>query len=195
MVVGIGLSACVSVLPDPKPADTIYLLRSSVEAVTPRKDAKNFRVDRPTTPTSLQRDAIILSPDGNTYQTAGRARWSEPVPALIQWSFVDELAGHDEFIGVLPTSGVRTTHRVHLTVRNFEAQFDHGQTEAPLVVVHYIATVADASSRNLIGTFAVKSTRRADNIAISSIVNATREANQSALSDIIGWMKTLDLES
>lgn len=195
VAVTIGLAGCVSVLPDPKPADIIYRLDSNIAPVTPDNSAKVFRIDRATTPTFLQGDAIIVSPDGSTYQTAGQAKWSEAVPTLLQLSLLDALSSEADMIGILPTTGARTTYRVNLTVRNFEARFDQGEDSPPQAIVHYVATVADASSRNLLGTYTVKKSQRASSINVSSIVDAKRSANQMALTDIVAWMRSLDLQS
>lgn len=196
MLSALLVGGCLSsLIPEPAPADIVYRLSSVGGSVPANEDAMIVRVDRPTVPTILGGKYIIVSPDGQRVATASQAVWSEPVPTLIQNSFFDALAARRKLVGVLPTSGARSTHRAHLTVRNFEARFDRGEDAAPLVIVHYTATVSNASSRNLIGTFDVEKTERAATRAVSSIVNAHHAANRAAMTDIADWMESLALKA
>ena len=190
------LGGCVSsFIPDPKPAAVVYQLSPGADAVAPQQGAKIYRVDRPTAPSSLLRDAIVVSPDGRTLAVAENAKWAQSVPDMIQGSLMQELASRSDLIGVLPTSGARTTHRVHLTIQNFEATFDQGTDNAPVVRVQYLATVSDAGTRNLIGTLTTNQTQRAGSNAVSSIVQAQSTANQAAMDEISDWLVTLDLNA
>ena len=190
------LTSCLSsVLPDPKPADIVYRLSPAGAAVTSAPNAIVMRIDRPTAPTALMGLGIVVSPDGTRLATAKQARWSQAIPSMIQDSFYDELSTRQGITGILPASGARTSYRAHLTVRNFEATFDQGESRAPLATVHYTATVADASSRDLIGTFTVEKSVRATTPSVSAIVNAQDEANKEALSAVADWIETLALKS
>jgi len=186
------LGGCLSsVLPDAAPADAVYRLSVEGEPVTPHAGAVVMRIDRPTVPKELVGQGIVVSPDGQRMATAARASWAEPIPFIIQHSFFDVLSTRHKIVGVLPTSGARTSHRAHLTIRNFEAQFDQGPERAPLIVVQYTATVADASTRDLIGTYTVKKTARAKTISVSSIVQAQNQANVAALNELADWIESL----
>lgn len=183
------MSAC-SILPDPAPADTIYRLSASPESVVVNTDAAVIRIDRPSAPIVFQNRDVVVSPDGQRLASASQAKWSEITPILVQNSFVELLSSRPDIIGVLPSSGARTDTRVQLTIKNFEAQFDKGQTSAPKAVVRYTATFANASDRSLIGTYETTKTQRADAATVSAIVTAISSANQEALSDISNWLAT-----
>ena len=189
----LALAGCVSILPDPEPASVVYRLETPSVTAAPAADAQIFRIDRPTAPIGLVNDRIIVSPDGKTLTRIVQANWAQSIPELIQHSFMDEMASRSSMVGVLPASGARTEYRAHLTVRNFEAVFDEGSDRAPLARVSYMATVSDASTRNLIGTYSVAKSVRADNVNVSSIVSAQSEANQTAISEIADWMEGLSL--
>lgn len=190
------LAGCLSsVLPEAKPADIVYRLASSGTAVPASSEAVIMRIDRPIVPVSLAGVQIIVSPDGTKIAAAQQARWGEPVADMIQASFYDYLTTRPAITGILPASGARTTHRAHLTVRDFQAVFDQGKSNAPLATVQYTATVANASSRDLIGTFTVKKTVRASSASVSAIVTAQDKANKEALADIANWMESLSLKS
>ncbi len=195
LVIGISTmtascSSLTSFIPEPAPAKTVYRLSASVqnETVTPNPDALILRIDRPTVPHPLAGNSITVSPSDDRILQASGAEWAEKVPDLIQGSVVDVLSSRSDIIGVLPISGARTELRIHLTVRNFEASYDQGENNAPLAIVRYTATLANASNRNLIGSFDVRKTERARDNRVSEIVRAQDLANTQAINSIADWV-------
>ncbi|MEM9600185.1 MAG: ABC-type transport auxiliary lipoprotein family protein [Pseudomonadota bacterium] len=186
-----ALTAC-SILPKPGPADIIYRLSLSGESVSPDPDARVIRVDRPSATSVFNTRAIVVSPDGRRLSTAAQAQWPEGTPTMLQEAMVDALSRHPGLIGVLPQSGTRTDTRVHLTIKNFEAQFDRGEASAPLAVVRYTATLANASDRRLLSTFSTRHEVRAGAPRISAIVEAIEKANDAAMRDIVDWIAEAD---
>jgi len=188
-------SGCVSLLPDPAPADVVYRLSESHEGVPQSPTAKVIRIDRPRAANVFQGQDVVVSPDGRRLASASQARWAESIPDMIQNSFVDVLAERAGLVGVIPSSGARTDTRVHLTIKSFEARFDQGNDVAPMAVVHYAATLSNASNRNLISTFDVKKTIRSSDIRVSMIVEAMDNANQQALNAIADWLETPEIRN
>ena len=183
-------SGCVSLLPDPAPADVVYRLSTSNEGVPQSPAAKVIRIDRPRASSVFQGQNVVVSPDGRRLASAAQAKWAEPIPDMVQNSFVDVLAQRPGLVGVIPSSGARTDTRVHLTIKSFEARFDQGEGAAPIAVVHYAVTLSNASNRNLLSTFDVKKTMRSSDIRVSTIVEAMDNANQQALNEIADWLET-----
>lgn len=184
-----SLSACVSLLPDPAPADNVYRLNVARERVPQTATAMVVRVDRPSASIVFETQDIIVSPDGRRLAVASGAKWAEVIPVLIQESLVDVMGQRPNLVGVIPSSGARTATRIHLTIKNFEARFDRGEANPPLAVVHYSVTLANASDRNFIGSFDIEKTVRADQIRVSSIVDAMDEANKAAMNAIADWVQ------
>lgn len=192
----ISLAACssiTSIIPDPKPADTVYRLSISSQELTvqPNADAIVVRVDRPTVPRPLAGNDVTVSLSRNRLLSASGAEWAEKIPDLIQGSILDVFSSRPDIIGVLPVSGARTELRVHLTVRNFEALYDNGQDSPPLAVVRYTATLANASNRNLLGSYEVRKTYRAADNRVSEIVKAQDAANYEAIKSVADWLVNL----
>ena len=183
-------SGCVSLLPDPAPADVVYRLSTSNEGVPQSPAAKVIRIDRPRASSVFQGQNVVVSPDGRRLASAAQAKWAEPIPDMVQNSFVDILAQRPGLVGVIPSSGARTDTRVHLTIKSFEARFDQGEGTAPMAVVHYAVTLSNASNRNLLSTFDVKKMVRSSDIRVSTIVEAMDNANQQALNEITDWLET-----
>lgn len=185
-----SLSACVSLLPPPKPAATIYRLSSSSIAADKYANAEAIRIDRPSANQVFNSNNIIVTKDGKKLSVVAEAHWSEATPILIQSTLIDALAASPSFIGLVPTSGARSETRLHLSVKNFEANFDNGPKSAPLAVVDYRVTYARADDRKLLGTHSVRQTERASSINVSSIVTAMEAANDAAMKDIVTWLES-----
>lgn len=188
-VLFMGLAGCVSLLPEPVPAATVYRLSSAKQNVPQGPNPFIVRIDRPSAATVFETKDILVSPDGRRLASAGGAEWAELIPVMVQKSFADVMGQNPNIVGVIPSSGARTDTRLHLTIKGFEAQFDQGEDAPPLAVVHYGVTHADASDRDLIGTYDVKKMIRADEVRVSAIVRAMDNANQQALEDILAWLE------
>lgn len=184
-----GLSGCVSILPDPEPAPSVYRLESNVVAVDSMANAEIIRIDRPSSNQIFNSSDIVVTEDGQKLSAIAQAKWSEVAPVIIQSAMIDALEGSPQFIGLMPTSGARTQTRLHLAIKNFEANFDRGSDSAPLAVVEYRVTYARADDRSLLGTETFRETVRADTINVSSIVAAIEQANDAAMSDIVTWLE------
>jgi len=194
-VAAFTVSGCVSLLPEPAPADVVYRLSAANEGVPQSATAKVIRIDRPKAANVFQGRDVVISPDGRRLSSASQAKWAESIPDMIQNSFVDVIAERAGLVGVIPSSGARTDTRVHLTIKSFEARFDQGEGAAPMAVVHYAATLSNASNRNLLGTYDVKKTVRSSDIRVSTIVEAMDNANQQALNAIVDWLETPEVKN
>lgn len=188
-IMGLCLSGCFSVLPDPKPANIIYRLSSDMSPVAKSPTAEAIRIDRPLASQVFNSNDIVVTSDGQKLSVIAQANWAETAPVMIQSTMIDALGQSPKFTGLIPTSGARTDTRLHLSIVNFEAQFDKGQQSAPLGVVSYRVTYARADNRNLLGTYAVKKTARAESINVSSVVAAIETANEAAMKDIVSWLE------
>jgi len=184
-----SLSACVSILPDPAPAPSVYRLASNSNAVVAAANAEIIRIDRPSSTQIFNSSDIIVTDDGQKLSSVAQAQWSEVTPIIIQNAMIDALEGSSQFVGLVPTSGARTETRLHLVIKSFEANFDQGLESAPLAIVDYRMTYARADDRKLLGTHSVRKTVRAQSINVSSIVVAIEDANNAAMLDIVSWLE------
>jgi len=184
-----SLSACVSILPDPAPAPSVYRLASNSNAVVAAANAEIIRIDRPSSTQIFNSSDIIVTDDGQKLSSVAQAQWSEVTPIIIQNAMIDALEGSSQFVGLVPTSGARTETRLHLVIKSFEANFDQGLESAPLAIVDYRMTYARADDRKLLGTHSVRKTVRAQSINVSSIVVAIEDANNAAMLDVVSWLE------
>ena len=190
LVVSVSLSGCLSILPDPAPAPSVYRLTTDAQPADKVFNAELIRVDRPTTTQVFNSSNIVVTKKGQKVSTIAKAKWSQATPDLIQESLISALEGSSQFVGLVSISGAQTETRLHLYVKNFEADFDNGSDNAPLAIVEYRVTYAHGGDRKLLGTYTVRKTRRASSINVSSIVSAIEQANDAAMSDIVTWLET-----
>jgi len=192
-VAAIAMAGCVSILPDPAPANTIYRLLTPGQAVESAPDAVVVRIDRPGGQNIFETKDILVSPDGRRISMAAQAKWAELLPIMLQDSLLEHMTHTPRLIGVVPSSNSRSDTRLYLTIKNFEAQFDNGQNSAPLAVVKYSVTLVNASDRKLIDSYTTQQTLRAGEVRVSSIVTAMEGANSAAMRDIVAWVEKQNL--
>lgn len=188
------LSGCQSLLL-PKPADASHIYRLSnssndtnTASIDRTQDAFTIRIDRPNAPKALQGNDLLVVKEDTQLAIVDKAEWADSLPTMIQRSLLSEMNGRAKLIGVLPTSGARAQYRAHITIRNFEAKFDRGEDQAPLIVVDYLVTLSNASSRKLIGTQSFRTDNRATSNRVSDIVRTKSGANQQNLEKISDWL-------
>ncbi len=184
-----SLSGCLSVLPDPDPAPTLYRLNSNFTPAAQSAAAELVRVDRPAASQVFSTSDIVVSNAEQKLSVVAKANWAESMPSLVQSTMIDALEASPRFIGLTSTSGANTKTRLNLSIQNFEANFDNGQKNAPLAIVSYRVTYSNIANRKLLGTFTAKQTRRAESINVSSVVSAIEAANQATMVDIVQWME------
>ena len=185
----VGLSACVSILPDPKPAATVYRLSIPDDTIAVATDGKTvINIEYPLASKILSGTDIVVSPDGRRLSMAAGAHWAERIPVQIRSLLIDTLARTDRFAGVVPAGTTYVPYRINISIRRFEAVFDHGPERAPEAIVHLDVRLTDTKTRSLVSSFSAQSSVRASQASVSSIVLAQDEAAQAAMSKIVGWL-------
>ncbi len=182
-------SGCLSVLPEPKQADTVYRLTIPASAnLSPVGQTKAINIEFPKAPKALSGTDIVLSPDGRRLSAAANAHWSETIPEQVRNLLIDTLAQKGQFTGIIPSGSTYVPYRLNLDIRRFEAVFDQGEDAAPNAVAHINVTLSDTKSRDLIGSFSARSTVRANARSVSAIVLAQDEAAQAVMGKIANWL-------
>lgn len=186
-----GLGGCVSLLPDPKPAPTVYRLAVlEGDAVTANPDAKVINIEYPTAPRALNGTDIILSPDGRRLTAAAQANWAEAVPSMLRNTLIEVLTQDPDMIGMIPRGSTRVQYRLNIDIRRFEAVFENGEDAAPVAMVRLNLSLTDTSSRQLIGSHTFSKRIAASAKSVSSIVRAQDAATSAAMHETIGWLRT-----
>lgn len=184
-----GLGGCVSVLPDPEPAPTIYRLhvpQMLKHASIGKPIAIN--IERPDVPSALSGRDIVVSTDGRQLSFVAGAKWSEPIADLLRTRLIDDLSANGQIVGIIPKGSTRVPYRLNISVRRFEAIFDQGEDAAPLAVVRLNLALTNTKDRKLVASRSFEYVQRADKAHVSSIVNAIDMATSAAVGDIETWL-------
>ena len=184
-------TGCVSVLPDPEPANVIYRLDVAGEKSETNLSAPIIRIDRPTAARLVGTRKIIVSPDAQRLAVAGGAEWADSLPNMVQKALVDKMSTYNAITGVMPSAGAKSDYRVHVNIDNFEARFDNGEDNAPLILISYSTTLADVNTRELLGSRQFSESRRSSSASVSSIVSTMNGANDKLMQDMSNWMSGL----
>jgi len=188
-IAALCIGGCFSVLPEPKPAPTVY--RLSVPQSIANNTSTNLKViniEYPTAPGALSGSDIVLSPDGRRLTSAAQSSWSEAVPSMLRNQLIDTLAGEGQVVGVIPKGSTRVPYRLNMDIRRFEAVFDNGEDSAPLAVVQLNLALTNAKTRQLIAVNTISTQSRAGFKSVSSIVEAQDSATREAMTEIASWL-------
>ena len=190
LLVGV-LGGCSSILPKQKEASHIYRLSIPTSSGQSFTAGPVINLSLPSAPHALNGTDIVLSPDGRRLTAAAGAVWAEPVPAQFRRAFLDAIAADGAMRGVIPQGGTNAQYWLNVDIREFEAVFDQGEDQAPLVTTHIVLNLTQTGTRKLLGTRDLSSQSRASARRISSIVEAQDEATQKVLRDAVDWLKSM----
>ncbi|MED5549918.1 MAG: ABC-type transport auxiliary lipoprotein family protein [Pseudomonadota bacterium] len=191
-LIALGLlpvAACVSLLPESVPV-SVYRL-SSPEPREWSGNSENWtiiEIEMPQAPRGLSGDQIALVRDGQSLAYIHGARWIAPAPGLLQSLVIDTFnAEQARLAPARPEDGVRADYELHLDLRQFEADYDHGDSAAPTVRVRIAARLVAEHGRRFVGARVFSAERRASENRTGAIVDAFDAAAISISRDIAGW--------
>jgi cholesterol transport system auxiliary component len=190
----LSLSACVTVFPKTKPAQT-YRFDGAVAA------DKDKRAEAPA-PTGGPKFAVLraggsfnraassdrlLAVNGEKTEYVAEARWISPAISLFDEALAkafDANTGPARLI----TRGeaAKADYSLRVDVRSFEARYDHGPRAAPLVVVALRASLT-RPDRTLVGQEMFESQVRAGDNRVSEIVQAFSLATGEVLAKLVAF--------
>ena len=183
------VAACVSLLPESEPV-SVYRLSSP----EPREWAGNsehwtiVEIEMPQAPRGLSGDHIALVRSGQSLAYVAGARWISPAPSLVQNLVIDTFnAEQARLAPARPEDGVRADYELHLDLRQFEADYDRGESSAPMVRVRIAARLVAEDGRRFVGARVFSSERRADGNRTGAIVDAFDQAAVTISREIAAW--------
>lgn len=181
-------AGCVSLLPEPVAAPSVYRLTSAPISVTPLPDAPVVRIAVPISPKALQGTDIVVSPDGYRLAAASGARWSQPLPKLLQDAVVQALGQRDTITPIAPPTSARADYALETNVRAFEAAFDKGETSPPLVKFRISATLTDLTNRKIVCKREFYAEQRSGEIRVTKIVETLDGLTRTVMADMSDWI-------
>jgi len=187
LVLALGLSACVSLLPKSEPAQLYRFGVSAADAPPPAGQPTTALVLQTVTfPRAVGGDQMLTVTGGQAAYIA-EARWVSPAAQLFQEAL------HESF----DTRGSRTrllsrgelaagAGFLRVDVRTFEARYDQGQGLAPLVVVSVRGRISGLDGQ-ILGERVFSAQDRAADNRVSAISVSYDKAVEKVLGELTAW--------
>ena len=186
-VSAISVSACVSLLPEVEPS-AIYRLSSPAPTNWSTSGAAMIEINVPNAPRGLSGDHIAILTADRHLAYMGQAKWIAPAPRIVQNLIIDSFnAGDGQLVPARPSDGVRAQYELQLDLREFEASYDQGSGNAPMVHVRIAVRLVSSETRGFIGTRVFSAQARASANRERAIVEAFNRAAGDAARDLAEW--------
>ncbi|WP_158272128.1 ABC-type transport auxiliary lipoprotein family protein [Marinicauda salina] len=168
----------------------IYRLAAPEEArevATRLEGASTVAVREPIAPRALAGNRIALMREGRIAYLSG-ADWISPVPRMVHAMILDAFnADQADVAAVRPEEGVLAGYDLNLELRRFEAVYDGGSGDAPLVMIRLRARIVDSGDRTLVAGRLFEQSRRASANRQGAIVDAFSEAAWLMSEELAAW--------
>jgi cholesterol transport system auxiliary component len=186
-----GLSACGALSAASEasaPLDT-YTLASLAPDGTPSSRAGHLVVELPTAGGALGTDRILIKPTPLQAQYLPDARWSDPVPALVQTLLVGSLLNRGSFRLVSRVgAGLMPDYTLMTEIQTFQAEFAGADGATAQVRIAMRMTLIREADRAIAAIRPVAAAVPTASDSTLALVEGFDSAMQMALSEIVGWV-------
>ena len=141
----------------------------------------------PDTASGLHNDRIALLQSGHRLDYFAGARWSGPLPDLVQTLAAEALQDGGPFRSVQADNApFAADYQLQLRVRHFEADYSGG---APVAHVAIDAILGRSADRSIVQTLTLESSVAAASDRMGPIINAFQQATSDALQQLATQLK------
>ena len=179
----LSLAGCGSLLETTVPPPQMYVLRLAPAAgpTAARASAGSVQVLRPVAGPGLDVDRILLLRSGQRIDSFAASLWAAPAPDMISSMIVDALRANGSFAAVFDDASPHPPHyNLRVSLRRFEADYTAADGP-PTIHVTLDATLGRHRDRELVASFAVQQTVRADEDRMAAVVAAFEKATSAAV--------------
>ena len=193
------VSGCTGLFHSTARPEQVYFLRAAaatgVDGAADTSQARpalkeSIRLARPTPGPGLDSSHIVLLESDRRMSYYMASRWPAPVPEMVEELAMQTLSASGSWSAVQGSaSQFPTDYILQIRIRDFEA--DYGQTAgtgsnaiAPEVHVALECTVGRRSGRDVIATFLVEGSAKADSNRLAQVVAAFEQASSVALASM-----------
>jgi len=184
------LGGCISLLPNPKPAQ-LYRFGVSEDPAQTMNTAATIPVRAATSSfeTAAAGDRMLVVRGEQTAYIAG-ARWVSSATNLFDAAVTRAFeVSHGPTRLLARDEPVASSYVLKLDVRTFEIRYDHGSREPPTVVVElYASLVAGRDAKHTGGVQVFRARVPAQSDTIGAIVNAVDTAVGKVTTDMVAWV-------
>jgi cholesterol transport system auxiliary component len=186
---GLGLAACTPFVLTRREPATLHRLTplTTVPDNLPVLD-RRLLIEPPSAASGLNTARIPLRPDPTLLDYFANAQFVEVVPILVQGLVRESLdaTGALDVLGPDAT-GLRPDYVLRLHIQDFQAEYDRGLEEAPLINIRMQLRLLAQPRRESLATGRAQQTLRADGTAIETVIQAFDQAMGLVLRRIVTW--------
>jgi cholesterol transport system auxiliary component len=182
---------CISLLPESEPVSLYRLTGLTADEVAPSAQAQTILIDHISAPRGLAVDRVALLRDGELAYMAGAA-WLSPAPTLLHDRILDVfLSETPELIPARSEDGVQARYRLQLELRRFEAEYDQGDAQAPLIQMRMVARLIDRDERALAASRRFDISVRASDNRQAALIDAFSQASNETAHALADWAASI----
>jgi cholesterol transport system auxiliary component len=184
-----GCSAVSAVSRASEPRNTYTLSPLGPVAARPA-GAGHLVVELPTSGGELSTDRILIKISPRQAEYLPDARWSEPIPAMVQTLLVNSLLNRGGLHLVTRVgAGLRPDHTLMCEIQAFQAELI--DPDLAQIRISLQTTLIRESDRSIAGTRRFDATVASSSDSTVALIAGLDEAMQSVLGDVVGWVQGL----
>jgi cholesterol transport system auxiliary component len=145
-------------------------------------------IEPPSATSGLNTARIALRPDPMGLDYFADAQWVEVAPVMVQLLLLESFDASGAFDVLSPESiGLRPDFVLRVFIREFQAEYDQGLGEPPLVNVHLQVRLLRMPRRESLATFSSSEVVRAAGTPLDRVILAFDEAFGRVQRRIVEW--------
>ncbi len=145
-------------------------------------------IEPPGATSGLNTARIALRPDPMSLDYFAGAQWVEVVPIMVQVLLLESFDASGVFDVLSPEStGLRPDFVLRVFIREFQAEYDQGLRQPPLVNVHLQVRLLRMPRRESLETFSASETVRAASTPLDRVIVAFDNALGRVQRRIVEW--------
>jgi cholesterol transport system auxiliary component len=188
VVLALGLSGCISLLPKSKPA---HLYTFGVDTTASKAQPPAGTVGVFWANGDFQREAAgdqILTLTGDRAAYIAQTRWVAPAQVLFDQAVQAAFEGSASHVRLVPRGApAPTDFTLRVDVRDFETRYEAGPKAAPSVLIRIHASLTREHQRTLVAEEVFEARAQASDNRVSAIVQAYDKALGQVLGDLVAW--------
>lgn len=189
LLIAVFLTSCAAAQFARRQPPKVYELtpKTTYDEDLPELQAR-ITVESPSATTGLNTARIALRPDLTQLDYYAGVLWVDVVPVMVQSVAIESLDASGRIDALtLESAGTRPDYSLRLHIREFQAEYDNGTDEPPLVNVRLQARLLELPRRETVATTSAQHLERASGTSIPTVVRAYDSALGKVLKRLVEW--------
>jgi len=190
LLTALALGGCANLaMLTQRPPPTLYGLtpKSTFAEDLPELDSRLI-IEVPTAAAGLNSARIALKPEPTTIDYYANATWIEVLPLMVQALMIESFDNSGSLDVFSPDAvGVRAEYALRLHIREFQAEYDEGTNQPPLINARMQARLVHVPTRENLGGTSEQELVRASGTPVAEVVRGFDRALGETLKRLVEW--------